>query len=265
MSCLPSVLADDLYCGGNSPQELLQNFKRVLQARYRCHLRLLASKTIISPKTTTVLGWIWSSGTPCANQHSVNTLASCPTPDSVGQMRSFVGAYKVLSRLLPGCSSLLAPLDNVTAGRQSQDAIAWTDELSICCTITLPRTTDQLWIVTDGAVRKPGTLAASTLARSSFSHPPKCLHLDLWTVNPACRPLRSYVVVSFRQAFASPHSCLLVADIKHQSGTYRAWKFYRLTLLVFMFPLVKMRDVRSAPSLVVRKNPWSAPRLYKTY
>ena len=95
----------------------------------------------------------------------------------------------------------------------------------------------------------------STLARSSFSHPPKCLHLDSWTVNPASRPLRSYVVVSFRQAFASPHSSLLVADIKHQSGTYRAWKFYRLTLLVFMFPLVKMRDVRSASSLVVRKNP----------
>lgn len=25
-------IADDLYCGGNSPQELLQNWKRVLQA-----------------------------------------------------------------------------------------------------------------------------------------------------------------------------------------------------------------------------------------
>jgi len=70
-------------------------------------------------------------------------------------MRSFVGAYKVLSHVLPGCSSLFAPLDNVTTGRQSQEIIAWTDELrssfasaqqalSTCRTITLPRPTDQL-------------------------------------------------------------------------------------------------------------------------
>lgn len=127
------------HCGGNNPQELLQNWKRVLQARYRCDPRLSPCRAIINPKTTTVLVWIWSSGTLCASQHRVNTLASCPTPDSVGQMRSFAGAYKVLSRVLPGCSSLLAPLDNVTAGRQSQEAIAWTDELSTCRTITLPR------------------------------------------------------------------------------------------------------------------------------
>ena len=29
-------------------------------ALYRCDLQLLASKTIITPKTTTILGWIWS-------------------------------------------------------------------------------------------------------------------------------------------------------------------------------------------------------------
>ena len=33
-------IADDFYCKGNSPQELLQNWKRVLQAVYRCDLRL---------------------------------------------------------------------------------------------------------------------------------------------------------------------------------------------------------------------------------
>jgi len=174
-------IADDFYCGGNSPQELLQNWKRVLQALYRCDLRLSASKTIINPKTTTVLGWIWSSGTLCASQHRVNTLSSCPAPDAVGQMRSFVGAYKVLSRVLPGCSSLLAPLDNVTVGRQSQETIAWTDELrssfasaqqalSTCRTITLPRPTDQLWIVTDGAVRKPGIRATLYVTREGKLH-----------------------------------------------------------------------------------------------
>ena len=35
-------LADDLYCGGNSPQELLHNWSRVLDALDRCNLRLFA-------------------------------------------------------------------------------------------------------------------------------------------------------------------------------------------------------------------------------
>ena len=102
-------IADDLYCGGNTPQELFQNWKKVLQALYKCDLRLSASKTIINPKSTTILGWIWSSGTLTASSHRVNTLASCPEPDTVGRMRSFVGAYKVLSRVIPRCSTMQQP------------------------------------------------------------------------------------------------------------------------------------------------------------
>ena len=32
-------IADDLYCGADSPEELLQNWKRVLQALSKCSLR----------------------------------------------------------------------------------------------------------------------------------------------------------------------------------------------------------------------------------
>ena len=146
-------IADDLYCGGNTPQELFQNWKKVLQALYKCDLRLSTSKTIINPKSTTILGWIWNSGTLTASSHRVNTLASCPEPDTVGCMRSFVGAYKVLSRVIPRCSAYLAPLDDATAGRQSQEATVWTNEirssfqnaqraLSSARTITLPRPDD---------------------------------------------------------------------------------------------------------------------------
>ena len=174
-------IADDLYCGGNTPQELFQNWKKVLQALYKCDLRLSASKTIINPKSTTILGWIWNSGTLTASSHRVNTLASCPEPDTVGRMRSFVGAYKVLSRMIPRCSAYLAPLDDATAGRQSPEAIVWTDELrssfqnaqralSSARTITLPRPDDQLWIVTDGAVREPGLGATLCVTRKGSLH-----------------------------------------------------------------------------------------------
>jgi len=160
-------IADDLYCGGDTPQELLLNWRRLLHALHRCDLRLSASKTVINPKETTILGWIWSSGTLTASPHRVNTLSSCPAPNTVGQMRSFIGAYKVLSRVIPQCSNHLAPLDDAIAGRQSQETILWTDDLTCALQksqhalrsthrITLPKPSDQLWIVTDRALRNPG-------------------------------------------------------------------------------------------------------------
>ena len=116
-------IADDLYCGGNTPRELLHNWKRVLQALHKCNLRLSAHKTIISPKTTNILAWIWKAGSLSASPHRFNTLATYAEPNTVARLRSFIGAYKVLSCVIPGRSSYLAPLDAVTAGRPSQESI----------------------------------------------------------------------------------------------------------------------------------------------
>ena len=170
-------IADDLYCGGNSPEQLLQNWTRVLHALQRNNLRLSASKTIICPKSTTILGWTWSQGSLSATPHRISALASCATPENVRGMKSFIGAYKVLARVIPGCSSILAPLDDAIAGRPSTDRIKWNDDLrevfhnaqkalSTSRTITLPRPCDQLWIVTDGALRKPGIGATLYVTRS---------------------------------------------------------------------------------------------------
>ena len=77
-------ITDDLYCSGNTPQELLHNWKRLLQALHKCNLRLSALKTIISPKTTTILGWIYTAGSLSASPHHLNTLATYPEPSTVG-------------------------------------------------------------------------------------------------------------------------------------------------------------------------------------
>ena len=50
-------LADDLYCGGNTLDELLSNWKRVLDALQKSNLKLSSpSKTVICPRSTTMLG-----------------------------------------------------------------------------------------------------------------------------------------------------------------------------------------------------------------
>ena len=163
-------LADDLYCGANTPQELLENWRQVLEALDANDLRLSAAKTVINPTCTTILGWKWQQGSIEASPHRVSTLASCTKPLTVKGMRSFIGAYKVLARVLPNCSTYINPLDEAIAGRDSKDSIEWSEQLdesfsraqaalATCRSIVLPKRSDKLWIVTDGSVKQKGIAA----------------------------------------------------------------------------------------------------------
>lgn len=119
----------------------------------------------------------WQLGTIRAKKHCISTLSSCDPPQTVTALRSFIGAYKALYRVVQGTSQLLAPLDYVVVGNDPNDIIVWNDELLAAFqkaqealttnkAITLPRPSDQLWIVTDGALRKYGLGATLYVERS---------------------------------------------------------------------------------------------------
>ena len=95
--------------------------------------------------------------------------ADCPT-------RSFIGAYKVLSRVVKGAAYHVSPLDAACAGRESSEVIVWTDELSAAFhraqsalrdhrAVVLPRPSDDLWIVTDGSSKLRGIGATLYVTR----------------------------------------------------------------------------------------------------
>ena len=92
---------DDLYCGGQTPEEVLHNWDLVLTALQRNNLCLSARKTIICPTSTTILGWIWSAGTLHASPHRITALATVDPPQNVQSLWLFNSAYKVLSWVLP--------------------------------------------------------------------------------------------------------------------------------------------------------------------
>ena len=84
----------------------------------------------------------------------------------------------MLSRVVKGCSDILSTLEKCVAGRVSTEKIVWTDEfhssitkaknkLSNTSSIVLPKPSDQLWIVTDGALRDPGIGATLYVTRES--------------------------------------------------------------------------------------------------
>ena len=122
-------LADDLYCAGKDYKDLVHNWSRLLDALHKCNLRLSAAKTIIAPASTTILGWVWKNGTITASPHKLSALASCKPPETVKSLRSFIGAYKALSRVLPNCASLISHLEGATSGLKSSDKITWTEAL----------------------------------------------------------------------------------------------------------------------------------------
>ena len=150
-------IADDLYTGGNTIPELLRNWERILQCFEVNNLRLSASKTVICPTTTTILGWEWTGDKIKASPLKINPLASSPPPKTVKTLRSWLGAFKHLHTCISDCSSILSELEAATAGKTSQAMIEWTDALinsfikaqkslqNLEC-ITIPRPNDPLLI-----------------------------------------------------------------------------------------------------------------------
>ena len=175
-------IADDVYIGGNTPEELLKHWTSFLSITQKNNITLSPSKIVIAPKHASILRWEWCDGTIRANQHRVATLTSCPPPSTVKSLRAFIGAYKILSRVIPGCSHHLSDLETEAGGRQSQEKISWLEKLLKCfhqCqkalqsnkSITLPRVDDQLWIVTDGSMKHYGLGATLYVTRVNHSKP----------------------------------------------------------------------------------------------
>lgn len=160
-------IADDLYVGGTNPEHLLDNWRRVLEAFRKNNLRLKASKTVIAPKSTTVLGWKWNQGEISVSEHKINPIASADPPRTVKALRSWIGAYKHIKSCVPQYSSLLSSVESAVANKDSKEVVVWTDELlqdfrqaqtalKSLKSITIPRSSDHLIVTSDGSIKNNG-------------------------------------------------------------------------------------------------------------
>ena len=174
-------LADDMYVCGNTPDELSNNWEVVLRLMSENNLRLSPTKTVCCPTSAEILGWKWEQGTVRATNHKMNTLAACDPPETIRGLRSFIGSYKFLSKVLPKHSDMLSPLDKLCAKGVSADKVPWTDELlatfqkaknhlTQAKTLTIPRREDKLQIITDAASTAAGLAASLFVIRNNKPH-----------------------------------------------------------------------------------------------
>ena len=155
---------DDLYIGGSTPEEAMERWEQVLEAFQKNGLKLSPTKTVICPASTTILGWVWSQGTLKASPHRISALEAVDPMKltTVGQLRSFIGSYKYLSRVLKSYSDYMGPLEDAVAGKSKSEKIQWSEtlinnfkkaqnHLSTNNTLTMPRRNDQLKIICDAS------------------------------------------------------------------------------------------------------------------
>lgn len=156
------VNADDMYVGGDNIQELISHWTVVLEKMKLNNLKLNSVKTVICPIETEILGWIWRQGTLSVSSHKISALLAAKPPKTCSAMRSFIGAYKAMSRCIPKYASLLSPLEDSLKGLQGNQVIDWTDTLQEQFiktqealkspnVITIPTPSDSLIITTDGS------------------------------------------------------------------------------------------------------------------
>ena len=69
-----SKLADDLYVGADTLEELFDVWHLILETLSQNNLGLSGPKTIVVPLSTVILGWIWSNGTLKASSHRTAAL-----------------------------------------------------------------------------------------------------------------------------------------------------------------------------------------------
>ena len=159
-------IADDLFVGANNPEDLLSKWAETLQALNSGSLRLSSTKTVICPRSTRILGWIWTQGQLSADPHTIHTVRSCPVPTTVKGMRSFIGVFKALARVITSCASYMAPLNGAISSFD-ETSKTWPDDvitafhkaqkaLDMCRSIYIPRPSDELWIATDAASSPQG-------------------------------------------------------------------------------------------------------------
>ena len=172
-------IADDLYVGGNTIEDLFANWAKVLGIMQKNNLKLKADKTKIAPTSTTILGWNWNNGSISAGAHKISPLATCSPPVTVTSLRAFIGAYNVFNRVLREYARYVQDLEAAVASKQKRDKIIWTDPLlesfknaqsALNSTATQHYLVlnDQLILVRDGA--HPGIGSVMYLVRNNVIH-----------------------------------------------------------------------------------------------
>ena len=104
-------MADGLFVLTDTLEDFETNFIQVLSRAELCGLTLKPSKLIVAPHKTVFFGWqkIGCGWSPTS--YVVSQLIKAEPPTIVEQARSWIGAFKQLTKCIPQYAVMLGPIE----------------------------------------------------------------------------------------------------------------------------------------------------------
>ena len=122
---------DDVTVGGNTIDEAISNWEKVLTRLRECNLKLSPQKVRIFLPDTEVYGYRIVNGKVTPSKHIVTDLGKTKTENlkTVKMVNSWKGLYKTLIGQLPNLAHFMSPFDQATASKESKSTFIWTPKL----------------------------------------------------------------------------------------------------------------------------------------
>lgn len=160
-------IADDVQAGGQTVDEAIANFEKVLIEFDKNNVKMDPKKTRIFAEKLPIFGWIKEGQFLKPDQHSILALEKAEKPRTITELRSYLGQYKVFYKHMPKMSTVLDPLQQLTGEKNGKLEIEWTEKLDSDFVkageaaknikpLYLPKRSDQLAITLDWSAKGIG-------------------------------------------------------------------------------------------------------------
>ena len=113
------LVIDKWFIGGDTFDEAIDNFERVLSKIHKNNFKLIGHKIPLFLSDTEVFGHHLNGGWILPSDHKVNDLRKIKITNltMVKQVNSWKGFYKMLAKNLPSIASFMAPFNSVKGGK----------------------------------------------------------------------------------------------------------------------------------------------------
>ena len=170
MEGLCMKIADDLLIGGETIEDAIENWGKVLKQLSLSNLKLSPGKVRIFPKEATIFGWVVKNGKITPDPHRQLALTKTKYTDiiKIKDLRSWMGVYKTFLIAMPNLAGLMDPFDKFVAGvKDNKSDIIWTNSLIQAFEtaterakdsikyLALPKRNEQLILMPDATVKNP--------------------------------------------------------------------------------------------------------------
>ena len=119
---------DDILIMSHSFEEHLELVSKVLNTLNSYGIKLKLSKCKWFSPEIEYLGHTINEDGLRKTEKYMETVANYPMPQTIGELRSFLGLYNFQRKFVPNCSSIQKPLTSLT-GKRKNTKIVWTNEM----------------------------------------------------------------------------------------------------------------------------------------